>query len=129
MVNGELISIQIWDTDSSEQFQSFGSIFYRDTYCCVLVYDITRSNTFNALNALRGQCINNADLTNLEKFTFVLLGNKCDQERDRQISIEVAQEWCKNNGNIPYYETSAKENVNIEETFQAIAIKAYHRED
>jgi len=56
-----------------------------------------------------------------ENFPFVVLGNKLDRAADRKIQDTRAQQWCKNHGNIQYFETSAKDATNVELAFQAIA--------
>ena len=45
------------------------------------------------------------------------MGNKCDKENDRQVSKEAAEAWCKDNGNIPYFETSALGGTNVDDAF------------
>jgi len=47
-------------------------------------------------------------------------GNKIDRE-DRNVPEEAAQKWCKDNGNLEYFEVSAKENLGIKEAFDAVA--------
>ena len=56
-----------------------------------------------------------------ENFPFIVIGNKIDKENERKIEIMKAKQWCKNHGNLEYYETSARDNKNVEETFTAIA--------
>jgi len=56
-----------------------------------------------------------------ENFPFVLIGNKLDKEADRKVPTTKAQQWCKTHGNIQYFETSAKDNINVEAAFLAIA--------
>ena len=55
---------------------------------------------------------------NEERFPFVLLGNKADQEADRKVNAEEAKAWCTKNGGIPYYETSAKDDTNVKDAFE-----------
>lgn len=58
-----------------------------------------------------------------ENFPFVLLGNKVDLD-PRAISAKRAQQWCQTKNNIPYFETSAKEALNVDQAFQSIARSA-----
>ena len=59
-----------------------------------------------------------------DSFPFVVLGNKIDLENQRSVSQKRALAWCTSKGNIPYFETSAKENINVEQAFQTIARNA-----
>ena len=62
-----------------------------------------------------------ADVKDPENFPFVVLGNKIDVT-DRKVTADEARRWCSTNGNMPYYETSAKQSINVEQAFEA-AIK------
>ena len=55
-----------------------------------------------------------------DSFPFVVMGNKCDKEDERDVSKEMAEEWCKENGNIPYYETSALNNIGVDDGFISV---------
>jgi len=46
----------------------------------------------------------------------MVVGNKCDLQGQRQVSAKEGLEWCKNRA-FGFMETSAREMVNIEETF------------
>lgn len=61
-------------------------------------------------------------------FPFVVLGNKIDKEQDRKVPTQKAEAWAKENGNIPYYETSALENVAVDDAFVTMAQGAIKRE-
>ena len=52
------------------------------------------------------------------------MGNKLDKAEDRQVSTEAAEHWCKENGNMPYFETSALENTKVDEAFMTMVKKA-----
>src|ERR1700716_3788578 len=69
-----------------------------------------------------------ANPTNPATFPFVVLGNKSDLANRRQVSTQKAKSWCAGKNDIPYYETSAKEAVNVEQAFATIAKNALARE-
>lgn len=67
----------------------------------------------------------------IPNFPFVVLGNKADNIHMRMVNTLQASEWCKTNGDIIFYEVSAKENLNIENAFQDAVKKTilYHRNE
>uniref|UniRef100_A0A8C7BJR1 Ras-related protein Rab-7a n=1 Tax=Neovison vison TaxID=452646 RepID=A0A8C7BJR1_NEOVI len=123
MVDDRLVTMQIWDTAGQERFQSLGVAFYRGADCCVLVFDVTAPNTFKTLDSWRDEFLIQASPRDPENFPFVVLGNKIDLE-NRQVATKRAQAWCYSKNNIPYFETSAKEAINVEQAFQTIARNA-----
>ncbi len=46
----------------------------------------------------------------------------------RQVTQKRAMTWCQSKGNIPYFETSAKEAINVEQAFQTVAKNALQQE-
>jgi len=128
MIDDRLVTMQIWDTAGQERFQSLGVAFYRGADCCVLVYDVTNPNTFKSLDSWRDEFLIQASPRDPENFPFVVLGNKVDLE-NRAVSIKRAQTWCQSKTDIPYFEVSAKEAINVEQAFQTIARNALLREN
>ncbi|XP_022105356.1 ras-related protein Rab-7a [Acanthaster planci] len=127
MVDDRLVTMQIWDTAGQERFQSLGVAFYRGADCCVLVFDVTNQNSFKSLDSWRDEFLIQASPRDPENFPFVVLGNKIDME-NRQVSTKRAQNWCSSKNSIPYFETSAKESINVEQAFQTIAKNALAQE-
>ncbi|VFV44829.1 ras-related protein rab-7a [Lynx pardinus] len=101
--------------------------FYRGADCCVLVFDVTAPNTFNTLDSWRDEFLIQASPRDPENFPFMVLGNKIDLE-NRQVATKRAQAWCYSKNNIPYFETSAKDAINVEQAFQMIARNALKQE-
>ena len=128
MVDDRLVTMQIWDTAGQERFQSLGVAFYRGADCCVLVFDVNVAKTFENLDSWRDEFLIQAGPKDAENFPFVVLGNKIDLESQRVVSQKRAQAWCQAKGNIPYFETSAKEAINVEQAFQTIARNALKQE-
>lgn len=120
VVDDKLVTMQIWDTAGQERFQSLGVAFYRGADCCVLVYDVTAPTTFKSLDSWRDEFLIQASPRDPENFPFIVIGNKIDQE-NRAVSSKRAQAWCQSKNNIPYFETSAKEAVNVESAFITVA--------
>ncbi|EYC38692.1 hypothetical protein Y032_0701g1646 [Ancylostoma ceylanicum] len=127
-IDDRTVTLQIWDTAGQERFQSLGVAFYRGADCCVLAFDVTSASSFKSLDSWRDEFLIQACPRDPENFPFVLLGNKVDLEAQRAVSAKRAQSWCQTKNNIPYYEVSAKEAVNVEAAFQAIARDALARE-
>lgn len=127
IVDDRIVTMQIWDTAGQERFQSLGMAFYRGADCCVLVFDVTAPNTFKSLESWRDEFLIQASPRDPDNFPFVILGNKVDLE-NRAVSAKRAQQWCQSKNDIPYFETSAKEAVNVELAFQTIARNALAQE-
>ncbi|XP_015905800.1 ras-related protein rab7 [Parasteatoda tepidariorum] len=127
VVQDRLVTMQIWDTAGQERFQSLGVAFYRGADCCVLVYDVTSPNSFKSLDSWRDEFLIQSGPRNPDDFPFVVIGNKIDLE-NRAISTKRGQGWCQSKNNIPFYETSAKESINVEQAFQAVAMSALTQE-
>jgi len=124
MVDDRLVTMQIWDTAGQERFQSLGVAFYRGADCCVLVFDVTIAKTFDNLESWRDEFLIQAAPRDPDKFPFVVIGNKIDVENQRVVSTKRLQTWCASKGDIPFFETSAKEAINVEQAFQTIARNA-----
>ncbi|KAJ3695022.1 hypothetical protein LUZ60_000399 [Juncus effusus] len=130
LIDDRIVTLQIWDTAGQERFQSLGVAFYRGADCCVLVYDVNVKRTFVNLDNWHDEFLKQASPTDPKNFPFILLGNKIDVDggNSRAVSEKSASEWCLSRGNIPYFETSAKEDVNVDEAFLSIAKLALDHE-
>ncbi|KAI3996242.1 hypothetical protein MKX01_026710 [Papaver californicum] len=122
-LDDRIVTLQIWDTAGQERFQSLGVAFYRGADCCVLVYDVNVQKSFDNLNNWREEFLKQASPANPDKFPFILLGNKVDIDggNSRVVSEKKAKEWSSSRGDIPYFETSAKEDQNVDVAFHCVA--------
>ena len=113
-VNGEKVKLQIWDTAGQERFRTITSTYYRGTHGVIVVYDVTNADSFVNVKRWLQEIDQNCDVVNR-----ILVGNKNDCPDKKVVSTEDAQKFAEQIG-IELYETSAKENINVEEVFYAI---------
>ncbi|KAG8373292.1 hypothetical protein BUALT_Bualt11G0008800 [Buddleja alternifolia] len=125
LIDDKLVTLQIWDTAGQERFQSLGMSFYRGADCCILVYDVNVLKSFETLQNWYQEFLKQVDPANPESFPFALIGNKVDVDggNSRVVSEKTASDWCISKGNIPYFETSAKEDYNVDAAFLSVAEK------
>jgi len=128
-VDNKKVALQIWDTAGQERYRSLRTPFYRGSDCCLLTFSIDDAASFSNLTMWIREFVYYADIGASEgcepedmtsRFPFVVIGNKADDGVTRVVSREQAVEWCKNHS-IPYYETSARDAVNVNEAFEAVA--------
>ena len=76
----------------------------------------------------RQELVHYAGIQDGTSFPFVVIGNKVDVD-GRQVNAEEAKQWCANNGDLPYFETSAKDSTNVELAFLAAVKRLKEMED
>ena len=113
--SGKKAKIFFYDTAGQERYCSLAFNFINNADGVILMYDITDISTFQKIQSW----IESIKEKKGENFPIVLVGNKCDLEGKREISKEEGEKEAKNNG-FPFFETSCKENINIEKAVKAI---------
>ena len=81
VVNGRKLRLQIWDTAGQERFRSMAPMYYRGASGAVLVYDVTNSESLDAVRAWVQELRNNSD----DEMVISLAGNKCDLASNREV--------------------------------------------
>lgn len=114
--DGSPVKIRVWDTAGQERFRTITSSYYRGAHGAALVFDITETHTFERLECW---------VRELQRFApeycvKVVVGNKSDCSSERKVSILSAKEFASKEG-LVYMETSAKNNINVDEAFLEIA--------
>lgn len=116
-IDGERVKLQIWDTAGQERYRTLTSTYYRGTHGVIIVYDVNNLESF--LNIKRW--LSEID-QNCEQIYRVLVGNKNDTPEWKVVMTEEAQRYADQMC-VRLFETSAKENVNVEEMFMTVARK------
>uniref|UniRef100_A0A9J8BLV5 RAB2A, member RAS oncogene family n=1 Tax=Cyprinus carpio carpio TaxID=630221 RepID=A0A9J8BLV5_CYPCA len=112
-IDGKQIKLQIWDTAGQESFRSITRSYYRGAAGALLVYDITRRDTFNHLTTW----LEDARQHSNSNMVIMLIGNKSDLESRREVKKEEGEAFAREHGLI-FMETSAKTASNVEEVKQ-----------
>lgn len=115
-LNNKTIKIQIWDTAGQEQFQAITRTYYKGAIGALLVYDITRRDTFTHVTKWLEEVKSNSS----KHICVILIGNKKDLEDKRQVTYEEGESFARENG-LMFLETSAKTAFNVVEAFNLSA--------
>ncbi|KAJ8146441.1 hypothetical protein OXX80_004579 [Metschnikowia pulcherrima] len=114
--NGKKIKLQVWDTAGQERFRTITTAYYRGAMGIVLIYDVTDARTFENVENWHQTVTQHAN----EDAQIFLVGNKSDDEENRQVSREQGQSLASKL-NIPFLEASAKTNENVDSIFYELA--------
>ena len=113
------ISFDIWDTAGQERYRSVSSIFYKEAYLCIFVYDITEPQSFeNIKNYWYNTVIENAS----SKIILGIAGNKNDLYEKEKVKEKEVQKFCKEIDAL-YFSTSALLNSSIDDMFTKLGEK------
>ena len=113
--DGRDFTVKIWDTAGQERFKTLTYSFYKKADGVIIAYDITEQRSFENVTTWIDSITQHAG-DNVAK---ILVGNKVDLEENRAVKKENAELLALNN-NLHYYETSARNNMNIKECMEDI---------
>ncbi len=119
-IDNKTIKIQVWDTAGQENMQSMTRSYFKNSCAVLIVYDITSRSSFEHLN----NWIKNVDDNVNPGVEKILIGNKTDLEKQREISKSEGEAFAKSL-NMNFLETSAKDGNRIEELFHKTAHEVY----
>lgn len=118
-----LVRLQLWDLAGQPHFSSVRPVFYRGSAGAMLVYDVTRRESFDRIMDWYSEV---SQVTG--KLTSVLLANKVDLTDQRQVSMEEGMAFAEQHG-WTYFETSARDGRGVNEAFRQIAVQSVNRVD
>jgi small GTP-binding protein len=117
-INNKSIKLKIWDTAGQERFRNITQQYYKGADGIVLVFDLTDRNSFEKVREWMKQI---QTYTQRDSIGIVLLGNKCDAD-NKAVSVQEANEIA-GEFNMKFFETSAMNNINIEESFKQLSME------
>jgi len=121
-VNDTKVKVQIWDTAGQERFRAVTRGYYRGAVGALMVYDITKAQTFKNVEKWMQELREYAD----PEIVIMLVGNKSDLKSNREVATDDAKVFAKKNS-LLYIEASALDGENIKEAFQQ-TVNAIHEQ-
>merc|ERR1711906_51853 len=115
-IDGKRIKMQIWYTAGQERFRTITTSYFRGAQGILLVYDVTDRRSFESIRNWITQIQQHADV-HVNK---ILVGNKCDMLDEKVVSTEEGQKLAREFG-MDCFECSAKNNINVEQSFVGLA--------
>ncbi|KAM9401420.1 ras-related protein Rab-38-like [Salvelinus alpinus] len=110
-----VVRLQLWDIAGQERYGNMTRVYYREAVGALVVFDMTRASTFQAVLKWKRDLDSKVALGNGRPVPAVLLGNKCDQLSTGLCSkLPKLENFTRDHGFVGWYETSAKDNTNID---------------
>ncbi|CAF3651132.1 unnamed protein product, partial [Fusarium graminearum] len=119
-VDSKTIKAQIWDTAGQERYRAITSAYYRGAVGALLVYDISKHQTYENVTRWLKELRDHADAN----IVIMLVGNKSDLRHLRAVPTEEAKSFASEN-HLSFIETSALDASNVELAFQNILTEIY----
>ena len=113
--NDKKIELEIWDTAGQEKYKSLAKNCYKGADGIILIYDITQKKTFHNIKNWYNDI---KDSINISKVAIIIVGNKSDLP-NVEVNKEISEKFCEQY-NLQLIQTSCKDNINIEETFNSL---------
>ena len=122
-VNDKIIQIQIWDCCGNDEFALNTQKKKKNTSIAILIYAINNRKSFNNLELWHSMLLSNSF-----DHTIILVGNKNDLEKEREVTIEDAENFKNKYDDIKVFlEVSSKTGENIDKLLENIAISIYEK--
>jgi len=110
-IDDKIVKMQLWDTAGQERFRAITASYYKGCHLALIVFDVTSEETFQSIpNWIKDVRTYNADAP------IMLVANKVDLVSKRQVTAQAIQTAAHELG-LPFVETSAKDNQNVESAF------------
>ena len=117
--NGKILKFEIWDTAGQERYRSLTKMFYKDANAAVMVYDITRKDSFDELKNYWAEQIKESSP---KEIILAVAANKSDLIEQESVDEGEARNFAAEYGAI-YTSTSAKSTAGVTNLFEEIAKK------
>ncbi|KAI8374865.1 P-loop containing nucleoside triphosphate hydrolase protein [Blakeslea trispora] len=119
--NDLIVRLQLWDIAGQERFGNMTRVYYKEALGAIVVYDMTRPQTFEGVTKWKNDIDSKVTLPDAwggGQIPVILLANKMDLVKEghgQHVNTSELDQFCQDHGFLQWFETSAKDNSNIEE--------------
>ncbi|XP_039008445.1 ras-related protein Rab11A-like [Hibiscus syriacus] len=121
VIQHKSVKAQIWDTAGQERYKAVTSVYYERAVGAMLVYDITKRQTFDHIPRWLEELHSHAD----KNIVIILIGNKCDVKNQREVPTEDTKEFAQKEV-LFFLETSTLEATNVETAFMTVRTEIFN---
>jgi Ras-related protein Rab-32 len=121
-----IVRLQLWDIAGQERFGSMTRVYYKEAAGAFVVFDVTRSSTYEAVKIWKKDLDSKCFMTDGSPVPAVLLGNKCDLPSETP-GAQQMEDFCKENNFLAYFPTSAKEDLGISDAARCLVAQVCAR--
>ena len=126
VVNDKKILFEIWDTAGQERYRSINNIFYQDAYICLLVYDITKKQTFDDIKEYWYKSVLDEATENI---IFHIVGNKIDLISEEEVGRNEVKDYCDKIGvDVSFISAKEENSTYVDILFSQLAEKFINSE-
>ncbi|XVF75635.1 hypothetical protein PTKIN_Ptkin13bG0203000 [Pterospermum kingtungense] len=119
-VGGKRLKLTIWDTAGQERFGTLTTSYYRGAHGIILVYDVTRRETFTNLSEIWAKEVEL--YSTYPECIKILVGNKVDKDSERAVTREEGMALAQEH-KCSFLECSAKTRENVRQCFKDLILK------
>ncbi|XP_078443111.1 RAB GTPase homolog A5A [Wolffia australiana] len=119
-IEGKEVKAQIWDTAGQERFRAVTSAYYRGAVGALVVYDISRRQTFDSIGRWLNELHTHSDMN----VVTILVGNKTDLKDAREVSTDEGKALAEAHA-LFFMETSALDSSNVKSAFETVVKEIY----
>nr|KAF6368031.1 calcium release activated channel regulator 2A [Myotis myotis] len=123
-VGDSQVALQLWDTAGQERYRCITQQFFRKADGVIVMYDLTAKQSFLSVR----QWLSSVEEAVGDRIPVLLLGNKIDNEKEREVPRGLGEQLAKEN-NLIFYECSAYSGHNTKESLLHLARILKEQED
>ncbi len=124
-IKGKEVTLEICDTAGQDEYRAINKIFMKNTDIALIVYDITKRESFEELNNWIGSV---KESNTNKKVIFGIAANKSDLYEQKVVDKKEGEEFAKNNKAL-FFETSAKDYDSVENVFLTLSEEYLKKEE